>query len=151
MSFFGSVKSFFHKLFGELPSWEKTVSSTLTLLAPLTEEIVTVSAGEPAAAEVQSVVGEVQKDMSTVAAVASGAAGSPSATTYQAATTALNSIKSNLGGLLTAGHIKDPAKAQKITGIANTIIGEVEAILSEIPTPSAPATPVSATPAPAAG
>ena len=87
------------------------------LLAPLVEEIVALSAGEPAAAEVQSVIGEVQKDMATVAAVVSGAAGAPSATSYQTATTALNSIKSNLGGLLSAGHIKNPDTLSKVTGI----------------------------------
>lgn len=147
MSFFASVKSFFHKLFGSLPSWEKSASSTLTLLAPLTEELLALVAGEPAAAEATSIIAEVQKDMATIAAVTSGAAGAPSASSYQTATTALNSIKSNLSGLLTAGHVKNPETLAKVTGVANTIIGEVEAILAEIPQPAA-ATP--ATPAPAA-
>ena len=147
MSFFSSVKSFFHKLFGSLPSWEKSASSTLTLLAPLTEEIVALAAGEPAAAQVQSVIGEVQKDMATVAAVTSGAAGAPSATSYQTATTALNSIKSNLSGLLSAGHIKNADTLSKVTGIVNTVVGEVEAILSEIPAPTSAAPPAPAAPA----
>lgn len=138
MSFFSKVKSFFHQLFGALPSWEKSVSSTLTLLAPLTEEIVALTAGEPAAKEVQAVVGEVQKDMATVAAVTAGAAGSPSATTYETASTALNSIKSNLGGLLAAGHIKNPVTLTKVTETVNTVIMEVEAILSELPQSSSP-------------
>lgn len=144
MSFFASVKSFFHKLFGSLPSWEKSASSTLAFAAPLVEEIVALSAGEPAAAEVQQIVAEIQKDMATVATVVSGAAGAPSATSYQTATTALNSIKANLGGLLTAGHVKNPETLAKVTGVANTIIGEVEAILSEIPAPAAAATPAPA-------
>ena len=142
MSFFASVKSFFHKLFGSLPSWEKSASSTLAFAAPLVEEIVALSAGEPAAAEVQSIVSEVQKDMATVATVVSGAAGEPSATSYQTATTALNSIKTNLTGLLTAGHVKNPDTLAKVTGITNTIIGEAEAILSEMPAPTAAATSV---------
>ena len=144
MSFFASVKSFFHKLFGSLPSWEKSASSTLAFAAPLVEEIVALSAGEPAAAEVQSIVNEVQKDMATVATVVSGAAGAPAATSYQTATTALTSIKSNLGTLLSAGHIKNPETLTKVTGIANTLIGEVEAILSEIPAPAAAAPAASA-------
>jgi hypothetical protein len=144
MSFFSKLKAFFHNLFGHLPKWEQAAASSIKFAAPLTEEIVLLAAGEPAEKEVQSIIGEVQSDM----AVASGilTAGAPSTSGIQTVTNALNSVKSNLSGLLTAGHIKNPANVEKVTGIANTIIGEVEAILSEVPTAAAPTPAAPATP-----
>ena len=140
MSFFSNVKAFFHNLFGHLPTWEKAASSTIKIIAPLTEEMVLLAAGEPAEKEVQSIVGEVQSDM----AVAAGILGSGPASSsgIQTVTNSLNAIKANMSGLLAAGHIKNPLKIERFTGIANTIIEEAEVILSEVPTP--PPTPATA-------
>jgi len=137
MSFFKGIESFFKKLFGST-NWEKTASTTLALVGPLTEEIVALSAGEPAAAEVQSIITEVQSDLALVSGVVSGATpASASPSLISTATNSLNSVKSNLSGLLAAGHIKDPAKVAQVTGLVNTIVGEVEAILSAMPKPAA--------------
>lgn len=131
MSFFSGIEKFFKKVFGST-TWEKTASTTLALIGPLTEEIVTIAAGEAAGVEVTSIVREVQSDLALVAGVVSG--GSPaSPSLLNAASSSLQSVKSNLSGLLAAGHIKDPAKLQQVTGIVNTIIGEVSAILSAMP------------------
>lgn len=140
MSFFGGIENFFKKLFGST-NWEKTASTTLALIAPLTEEIVAEAAGEPAEAEVQSIVTQAQSDLALVSGIVSDAKGVASPTLVQTAVDTLESVKSNLSGLLTAGHIKDPAKLSKISGITKTIIGEVEAILGAIPKPAAPSAP----------
>ncbi len=134
MSFFSAVKSFFEKL-AHSNTWEKSVSTTLDILAPLTEEVIALTAGEPAAAEVASVISEVQKDLGVVAGVVNGAeGGSAPASLIATAQQSLNAVKSNLGALLAAGHIKDTATLTKVTATVNTIVGEVDAILGAIPT-----------------
>ena len=137
MSFFKGIENFFKKVFGST-NWEKTASTTLALVGPLTEEIVALSAGEPAAAEVQSIITEVQSDLALVSGVVSGAtSATASPSLISTAVNSLNSVKANLSGLLAAGHVKDPATCAKVTGLVNTIVGEVEAILSAMPKPAA--------------
>lgn len=132
-TFFHKVEAAMKKLFGST-TWEKTVTSTLTYVAPLLELLVGLAAGSPAEALVTEVVNTVTTDLGTVAAVVNGAKATPSTSDLTAATNALNSIKANLPQLLTAAEVKNSAKATEITATASTIIGEVEAILSNIPT-----------------
>jgi len=147
-SFFSKIKAFFEKLF-ESGNWERTVSSVITVIAPLVESIVALTAGEAASSEVQGVVNQVLSDLAAVQALATSATPATGATTYQQIGTVLSGIKTNLASLLAAGHIKDTATLTKVTAIVDTVVNECEAILSELPTAPAPAPP--ATPAPAAG
>jgi len=140
-SFFSKVKSFFEKVFGS-GNWERTVGSVITIVAPLVETLVALTAGEPEATEIQSVVNQVQSDLAAVAALATSVTPASGATTYQQIGTVLNGVKTNLASLLAAGHIKDTATLTKVTAIVDTVVNEVEAILSEVPvpTPALPAT-----------
>lgn len=131
-SFFHKVESAFKKLFGST-TWEKTVSSTLTYVGPLLELLVGLAAGGPAETLVTGIVNTTQTDLATVAAVVTGATATPPANEMAAVTSALNSIKANLPQLLTAADVKNSTKSTEITATTNTIIGEVEAILANIP------------------
>jgi hypothetical protein len=131
--FFHAIAAFFEKL-GHSNSWEKSVSTTIAIAAPLTEDIVALTAGEADAAKVQSAIVEVQNDLALVKGVVDGAqAGTAPASLIATATASLESVKTNLGALLTAGHIKDPATLEKVTLTVNTIIGEVVAMLGAVP------------------
>ena len=131
-SFFHKAEAVFKRLFGSA-TWEKTVSSTLTYVAPLLELLVGLAAGGPAETLVTGIVNTTQSDLATVAAVVTGATATPPANEMAAVTNALNSIKANLPQLLTAVEVKNSTKSTEITATASTIIGEVEAIFSNIP------------------
>ena len=137
-SFFSKIKAFFEKVLGS-GNWERTVGSVITIVAPLVESLVALTAGEPEAAEIQSVVNQVQSDLAVVAALATSVTPATGATTYQQIGTVLNGVKTNLASLLAAGHVKDTATVTKVTAIVDTVTNEVEAILSELPTATAPA------------
>lgn len=86
-------------------------------------------------AEVSSVASEVESDLSLVStSLGQIAAGTDASSTL---VSALNSIKSNIGGLLAAGHIKNPQTVQTVTNVTNAFIAEVETIISEFSTPAA--------------
>lgn len=85
--------------------------------------------------EVANVAAEVEKDLSLVSSsLSSIQAGTNVSTTV---VSALNSIKSNIGALLTAGHIKNPQTVQTVTNVTNAFIAEVEVIISEFSAPAA--------------
>jgi Flp pilus assembly protein TadB len=128
------IEAWFKKLFGST-KWEKTASSVLTYIAPLLETIVALVAGQPVEAAVAAIVAEIQGDLAAASALIANAnvlGVSPVA----GAINLLNSVKANLAELLAAAQVKDTAVQQKITAIANSIIGEVEAILAAIPASS---------------
>lgn len=127
MSWFKDIENWMAKAFNAAPSWQQTASATLTVTAPLLQTIVTLSAGEAAGAEVGSIVSEVQSDMAAAATLIKSSGATPTLTSV------LGSIQTNLGGLLTAGHIKDQGTLTKVTSIVNTFVGEIEAIASVIP------------------
>jgi hypothetical protein len=130
--FWYKVEDAFKKLFGST-TWEKTASSVLTYLAPLLETLVALTAGGPAAALATGIVDTLQSDLATVAAVVNGANATPPANELAAVIQALESIETKLAALLTAAEIKNSTNAAKITAVVNTIVGEVEAILENIP------------------
>jgi hypothetical protein len=126
MSIFGKIESWFKKVFSTT-TWEQKAKATLTVIAPLLETIVALSAGEPAAATVASIIAEVQSDLGAAAALIGQAGSTPTLRSV------LESVKSNLQSLLTAGHIKNPETQTKVTAAVNTIVGELEAVLSIVP------------------
>jgi hypothetical protein len=148
MKFWQKVEAAFKRLFGST-SWEKTASAVITYCGPLLTELVQLSAGGPAAALVQGLQNTLQSDLATVSAVVTGATSTPSGSALQTALNALNSIKANLSGLLTAADVKNSTNAATITGIADTLLGEVEAILENAPSLTAAAPAVKAAAAPA--
>lgn len=140
MSFLGGFKSFFEKvgaelekLFGGTASIEQRIQSVITYVAPLVNTIVTLA--DPAVAPiVAKIIATVQADLAAVSTVVQEGTAAAGSTGAQTATTALNSIKANLGTLLTDSGVKNAANFAKISAAANLIIGEIEAVLSELTT-----------------
>ena len=71
-----------------------------------------------------AVVNQVRTDLNNTSALLSGA----EATGGVTLTSLLGSIQSNLGTLITDSDIKNSTKASQIADVANTLIGEVQAI-----------------------
>jgi hypothetical protein len=126
------IKSFFEHIgewFKDHEETEQTVehqaSIALAVTSPLLNTLLTVVAGEPIAAKVSALVGVVQTKLANAQALLNGAeAGDPS----HSLAGFLTDVQENLGTLLTDVDIKNSTKAAQITSIANTLIGEVEAI-----------------------
>ena len=145
-TFFSEVGKYFKKLFGST-TWEKQVSATISYVSPLLDTVIALTAGAPAAAAVQLVINEIQKGLATLATVVSGAVSAPSTSGYQTAINALNSIKTNVQSLLTVAEVKNPTDQAKLADIVDTFVGELDAVLENVPTdaPSAPSAPSSST------
>lgn len=130
---FKKIGGFFSKLFGKTPSTLQTISTALTLGAPAAEEIYALVTSDPAdAAEAANIVNEIQADLAAASMLIAQSHNSADASTYQKLDTILGSVKTNLQSLLTAGHIKNPQTLAKVTGIANLVIGELDAILTVV-------------------
>jgi hypothetical protein len=134
-TFFQHVGEFFLEAFKKAPSFEQVASTTLKLAAPLLGTVLTLIAGPAAATKAQGIISQVQADMAGLATALSGAG---IATGNVTLTSFLESIKTNLGTLLTDADIKNEAKFSEIEGVANTFIGEIEAIAGAIPPPPSP-------------
>ena len=127
MTVWSKVEAWFKKVFSKAPGWEKTASAVLTYVAPLLETVIALTAGEPAAAAIATVVGKVQSDMAVAAVTIEDANASVSLTGV------LTSIQTNLSSLLTAGQITDAATVTKVTAVVNTIIAEIKAVAAAVP------------------
>jgi len=145
------IKTFFEKCWDFLKTeapkaatWEKAAATALNVTAPLLDELVGLTAGEAAETVVSNVIAQVKKDMADASAVLAGSGGSGATLT-----TALGSIQSNLSTLLTDADVKNATKFSEIESTANTIIGEIEAVASSMPSgytpPAAPAAANSST------
>ncbi|HEY2361223.1 MAG TPA: hypothetical protein VGK36_08915 [Candidatus Angelobacter sp.] len=127
---FKKIGTFFKNLWNETPKWSESVSTGIILVAPLANTIVAMVAPDEVPL-VQNVVSQVKSGLAAAAKFASDAHGSDAAPA--GLITTLEAVKSNLGDLLTAGHIKNADTLTKVTAVANSIIGEVEAILEVVP------------------
>lgn len=136
-TFFSRVKMVAKKLFGST-TWERTVQSTVTYVAPLLETVVSLTAGSGAEQAVARVISVVQADLATLATVVDAAHSSdPHAGAVAAA--ALGSVRDNIGSLLDMAAIKNSGKAADIAVAVNLIVGEVDAMLAAMPGNSIPA------------
>lgn len=129
MSFFKKIGSIFGKLFGSAPSLAQQVNTAVKFLAPLALGIIALvdPSLEPVAAGIMK---EVQTDLALVNGLIqqNGLQGN----NKQIIAGTLQSITDNLGGLLTAGHIKNADTVTRVTGMVNLINGEIQAILPEL-------------------
>ena len=107
----------------------------LNLAAPGVVLVLQEAGQSEGSTEVASVATEVEKDLSLVSTGLSQiAAGQNASSTV---VSALESIKSNIGGLLAAGHIKNPKTVQTVENVTNAFVAEVETIISEFSVPAA--------------
>jgi len=146
-----SIKTFFEKIFdflkAEAPkaaTWEKAAATALNVASPLLDELVGLTAGEAAETVVSNIVAQVKKDMAGASAVLAGSGG-----TTATLNSFLSSIQTNMGTLLTDADVKNATKFTEIESTANTVIGEIEAVVSSMPADYTPPAPVAA-PAPVA-
>lgn len=131
---FHKIGAFFTRLFNSAPSWSQKASTAIKYVAPLTNTLVTLAAGEAEAEEYGRIVSEVQNDLALASAVLSEAHGTSVAPA--SLNTALEAVNTNLDSLLAAGHVKNPEKVAKIEAIVKTITGEIEAVISSLPKPA---------------
>jgi hypothetical protein len=125
LSFFAHIKEWLGEHMGGIQKDEQTAAMALTVAAPLLNTLTTITAGEPIATKVAGVVSKVQTNLNNAIALLNGAeAGDPSHTLDGF----LGFVQSDLGTLLTDVDVKNSTKATQITGVVNTLIGEVEAI-----------------------
>jgi hypothetical protein len=126
--FFKHMFSFFDS---DAASFEHTASTTIALISPLVNTLVALTADSSIASKVAGVVGQVVTDLNNTAAMLTGGeAGSAEHTILGF----LQGVQTNLGTLLADADVKNSAKAAEITGVVNTVLGEVEAIVQAIPT-----------------
>lgn len=125
-TFFSKIEAFFKKVFGST-NWERTASATLTVIAPLLTTVITLTAGEPAAAAVSAVITDVQNDLAAASALIGAADSNPTLTGI------FSAITTNLNGLLSAAEIKNPTTQEQVNSVVGTVLGEIEAIVSVIP------------------
>ena len=124
-SIFKSIESWFGKVFKNAPAWNVIALSTLNVVAPLIETVV--SLAEPAFAPVVTgIFTQIQTDLGSASALL--AAGNANGLTGL-----LNSIKSDFSTLLTEAHITDPASVAKAQAAEASITSELEAIIAAIP------------------
>jgi hypothetical protein len=114
-------------------NWTQTASVALAVVAPLAESIVAMTAGEAGAAAIAKVVSEIQADLATASGLISVYNTDNHASVTASLTSVLSDVQTNMGSILTAANIKNPATLAKVTGAANTITGELAAILKLVP------------------
>lgn len=114
------------KLIGEAPTFLQIADTTLTYAGPILQTVLA-SAGQSAAAtEVGTIVNQSLSDITVVRAVIQDAGPVPSAKAI------LQSTQTNLSGLLTAGHISNPASV----ALVNKLLAEFAALLAAFPAPA---------------
>ena len=138
MRFFHAIGHFFQHLFGGQASWSQKALGVIHLVAPLLQTILTLTVGAGAGTEVQAVIGEIQTSIAALSALVAGVSTTPDASTAAQISSLLGSIESNLKSLLAAGHIKDPNTLAKVTAITDSIVSELQVILSELPQQTQP-------------
>lgn len=138
MSVFSLCKTFFEEVGAELKklfkstAWEQAALAVVTYVAPIAEGILTFAdpAIEPLVANVVNVV---KSDLATISVVVKQGTAAPGSPAAVAVTTALNSINTNLRGLLEVAEVKNSTKIAEITAAVNTITNEVDAALAALP------------------
>jgi len=131
-TFWHKVETALKKIFGST-SWEQTAIAVLTYAGPLLVTLVTVAGGGSAGAIVAAAVTAAKSDLGVAAAIVSGATGTPAASDVALFVNAMNSIKANLQGLLSAAEVKNSGKQAEITSIVNTIVDEIDACVAHAP------------------
>src|SRR5262249_11087712 len=91
------------------------------------------TSGQDVATEAVNVISEIKSDLAAVATWISQSHDSSDPSVIAQIRATLNSVSTNLGALLTAGHIKNPDLLNKVTLAVNAFTGEISAILDVLP------------------
>jgi hypothetical protein len=137
MSFFSSIAAAEHtfvawaekeliKLEGEAPTIERIAGVVLTYAGPALQTVVTAEAGAPAGNIVGKVLQQAQADLTAASGLIYDFGATPSIASV------IGSVQTNLGALLTAGHVTNSKSVDTVTKVAN----ELSALVAAIPTPA---------------
>jgi hypothetical protein len=134
MSVLSKIGGFFKHIFGffenDAAALGHSAATTIALISPLLNSLVTLTAGSTIAAKVAAVVSQVTSDLNNVTALLSGAeATNP---THSVAGY-LQSIQAALPTLLADADVKNSDHAAAIATVVDTVLGEVGAILAVVP------------------
>ncbi|HMG85583.1 MAG TPA: hypothetical protein VK574_07560 [Terracidiphilus sp.] len=135
------VEKFLAEVEGAAPTIERITASTLLVVGPLLQTVVTMTAGAPTGALVGGVIAQIQTKLAAVSQLTSAAGTSGSVSDL------LAGVSSDLSDLDSVAAIKDP-KAQANLAL---VIKDVEALLAAykpVPAASAPAPTPAPAPAP---
>lgn len=138
MSFFSHIWSALKKFF-ENPSVDQTIETSLTIVQPLVATLLAFTVGAPAAAAATAVIAKIQAAVAAVAQVSADIkAGTMSASTgTQKATAVLKTVQADLGTVLSASQIKDPATSAKITAIVDSVDSTITELIANLGTSAA--------------
>lgn len=144
-SFLSKVLSFFKSILKKEPTFAQQVESFLPYVAGTMQAILAI-ADPPLALIINPIFSKIESALGALSAVIED--GTPAAGSSLAATaeTALNSIKTNIASVLSAAQVKNATTATKITDDLNSMVTDVDLLLSNLPTAAAEAP----APAPAA-
>lgn len=130
LTFFEHIGDFLKDHLGSAASFEQTAATTLTVVAPLLNSLLALTAGEKYATKVSAVVAQVQTSLSNTAALLNGAEAGDA--THSVAGF-LTEAQTALPTLLADADVKNSTKVAQIEGIVNTVLGEIGAIAAAIP------------------
>lgn len=136
LSFFEKIGKAFLSIFKKLPTWDQSALGVLKLAAP----VLTIILGlvDPAAVPVISpILARIETGMATVGAVIQDGTPAPGSSAAQAAETALNALKDDLGSILALAEVKNSAKVTEITDEVNGLVGAFDTLLQNLPTAAA--------------
>lgn len=148
-TFFQRIGAFFKKVFAN-STVENEIITAMKVAGPMIAGVVGMCEGEAAQAEITSVVNEVVTDFAAACTLTQEVQAGTAPGGMASVQNILQDAQSNLGTLLTAGHIKNTATLQKVSITVNSVIGSIQGLLSSLSTVAAGAktAPVAA-PAPA--
>lgn len=121
-TFAGWAEKELAKLFKDAPKIEQVADAILTYVGPALQTIVTLEAGAPAGAIVGKVIREAQLDLTAANGAIYDFGPSPSAASI------INGVKENLGALLAAGHVTNPASVTNI----NQVVSELDVLVTAL-------------------
>ena len=115
------------KLFNEAPKIEEIASPILTYVGAALQIIVGAEAGAPAAAIVGSVIKQAQSDLVAVSGLIYDFGATPSASSI------VSGVQSDLGSLLTAGHITNATSVSNVTKVVDSLSALAKALPAAVP------------------
>lgn len=123
---FGSwVAKEFAKVFNAAPAIEKVADAVLSYTAPALQIILGLL-DPPAAAIVEPIFAEIQKDLHVASGLIYDFGANPNAISI------LSAVTKDLSDLLAAGHIKDTNLVAKVQTIVSTVGSLVEALTASL-------------------
>lgn len=134
MSFFSTLKNYAHtftawvakeytKLYAAEPTIAAVADSVFKYTIPALQILVGMEAGAPAANVVGTIAAEAQSSLHAASALIYDFGPSPTVTSI------VKGVQDNIGTLLTAGHVTNPASVDA----ANKIVNSLAALVSTLP------------------